>query len=125
VTAAQRRKHDLAYACFLVPGAISLASAIPMGGEAAGALGFMVLVPLALLALVTIPIGIFYSAVLWRDGVLPCLSILTVLLIVEVMTESGSVAFYNAATGPVYGMLVLVLEASWFLWRRRRAVQVA
>jgi hypothetical protein len=32
----------------------------------------------------------------------------------------GSVEFYNA-TGRVYGVLVLVLEATWFLLRRQRA----
>jgi hypothetical protein len=129
VTPAQRRMHDIAYACFLVPGTISLAitigSAFPMDDGTAGGFGFLVLVPLAVLSLATIPIGIYCSVVLWRDGVLPCLSILTILLIVEVMTEAGSVAFYNASTGPVYGVIVLVLEASWFLWRRRLAVQVA
>lgn len=124
MTAAQIRKHDIAYGCFLAPGVVSLiaaiASAIPLDSGTAGGIGFLVLIPLTSAALVVIPIGFFYSIVYWRDGVLPLLSILTILMIAEVVTESGSVEFYNA-TGLVYGILVLMLEASWFLLRRQRA----
>jgi hypothetical protein len=63
--------------------------------------------------------GIYFSIVLWRDPVLPALSILTILMIAEIVTEAGSVTFYNA-TAWVYGILVLVLDANWFLLRRRR-----
>jgi hypothetical protein len=91
-----------------------------MDSGIAGGIGFLVLIPLAMAALVTGLIGIFYSIVLWRDGVLPLLSVLTILMVVEIATEAGSVAFYNAS-GLVYGLLVLVLEASWFLLRRQRA----
>jgi predicted Na+-dependent transporter len=124
VTVTQRNKHDIAYGCFLAPAAVSLiaavASAIPMDSGTAGGIGFLVLIPLAIVALVAVPIGVFYSVVFWRDGVLPLLSILTILMVAEAVTEAGSVEFYNA-TGLVYGILVLVLEASWFLLRRRRA----
>ena len=119
----QRAKHDAAYGCFVPPGACSLiaalASAIPMDSGTAGGIGFLVLMPLALLALVSVPFGIYLSMVLRRDVILPLLSLLTILMVVEVATEAGSVTFYNA-TGVVYGLLVLVLEASWFLLRRRR-----
>jgi hypothetical protein len=91
-----------------------------MDSGIAGGIGFLVLIPLAMAALVTGLIGIFYSIVLWRDGVLPLLSVLTILMVLEIATEAGSVTFYNAS-GLVYGLLVLVLEASWFLLRRQRA----
>lgn len=124
MTAAERRKHDIAYGCFLAPGAVSLiaaiAGAIPMDSGTAGGIGFLVLIPLAMVALVAVPVGVFYSIVFRRDGVLLLLSILTIFMLAEVVTEAGSVEFYNA-TGLVYGILVLVLEASWFLLRRRRA----
>jgi len=96
----------------------SVASAIPIDGIAGG-IGFLVLIPSALAALVAVPIGLYYSIELWKDGVLPLLSILTMLMIAEFVTEAGSVDFYNA-TGLVYGILVLMLEASWFLFRRGR-----
>ncbi len=126
---AQRGKHDLAYACFLVPLALSAVIAIgtfaPIDDATAAGLGLAVAVPLALAALIAVPVGIGFSVVLWRDGILPCLSVLTVLWIVEVITQAGSVAFYNATTGPIYASFVLVLEASWFLWRRMRGQRAA
>jgi len=59
------------------------------------------------------------SIVQWRDGLLPVLSALTIALIIEVATEAGTVDFYNASTA-IYGVVVLVIVASWFLLRRRR-----
>jgi len=127
MTLAQRKKHDRAYLFFIFPGLASLAAAlggmVPMDTGSAAGLGFFVLIPLALVGLITVPVGIYYSVVFWRDGVLPCLSILTILLFVEITSEAGSAAFYNATTGPVYGLASLGLEASWFFWRRWRAVE--
>lgn len=123
MTAAQRRKRDIAYGCFLFPAAAGLIEwmlrATPIDKEAAAVLAFLVLVPLTIAALAAIAIGVFLAIVLWRDGVLPILSILTILAVAEIATEAGSVQFYNA-TGPIYGTLVLLLEATWFLLRRRR-----
>lgn len=123
MTHAERTKRDIAYCCFLPLGMVSLIaaidSAIPMDSGTAGGMGFLVLIPLTLVALISIPMGIYFSIVLWRDPVLPALSILTILMIAEIVTEAGSVTFYNA-TAWVYAILVLVLEANWFLLRRRR-----
>jgi hypothetical protein len=59
---------------------------------------------------------------LWRDGILPLLAVLTIATVGVITTEAVSVAFYNA-TSRAYGVLALVLEASWFLVRRRRAIR--
>jgi len=116
-------KLDLAYACFVPPVIVSLISAvgtvIPMSTGVAGGLGFLVLIPLTLLALVSLPAGIYLSFVLRKDIVLPLLSVLTILMAAEVISEAGSVAFYNATTW-VYAVLGTILVASWFLVRRRR-----
>jgi hypothetical protein len=90
-----------------------------MSTGVAGGVGFLVLIPLALLGLISVPTGIYLSFVLRDDVVLPLLSVLTLLMVVEVITEAGSVAFYNA-TAWVYGVLGTILVASWFLVRRWR-----
>jgi Ca2+/Na+ antiporter len=90
-----------------------------MSSGVAGGIGFLVLIPLSLAALVSVPTGIYLSIVLRKDIVSPLLSVLTILMLAEVITEAGSVAFYNA-TAWVYGFLVIILEASWFLVRRWR-----
>ena len=118
----QRAKRDIAYGCFLPPGIASTVTAIgnvvPMDTGMAGGVGFLVLLPLAMMSLITIPIGITLSILCWRDGVLPVLSVLTILWVTEIVTEAGSVQFYNAATGTVYAALVFTLTGSWFLVRR-------
>ena len=123
VTKSPRNRHDLAYACFLPPVIVSLISAlstvIPMSTGAAGGIGFLVLIPLTLLALVSVPTGIYLSFVLRKDVVLPVLSVLTILIVVEVITEAGSATVYNA-TAFVYGVLGTILIGSWFLVRRWR-----
>jgi hypothetical protein len=115
-----RRKRDIAYSCFLIPGAAcvtaAIAGAFPMKDGNAAAIGFFILIPLTLVALAAIPIGIFYSIVLWRDGVLPFLSIFTLILVVIFLAGGESMM---ELSGWIYGILVLILEASWFFLRRR------
>ena len=114
-----KRKHDIAYSCFLVPAAlcliVAIADAVAMNDANAALMGFFVLIPLTLVALVATLIGVFYSIVFWRDGVLPMLSFLTLIMIMVVLLEVGKIELY----GLLYGILVIVLEASWFLKRRR------
>ena len=116
-------KHDLAYACFLPPVIVSLISAastvIPMSSGVAGGIGFLVLIPLTLLALMSMPIGIYFSIVFRKDIFLPILSALTIFMVVEVITEAGSATFYNAIAW-IYGISGMILIASWFLVRRWR-----
>jgi len=114
-----KRKHDIAYGCFFVPAALSLiavtADAVPMNDANAALIGFFVMIPLTVVALVTTLIGVFYSILLWRDGVLPILSLLTIIMITVVFSDAGKIEL----CGLIYGILVLVLEGSWFLKRRR------
>ena len=123
---AQRRKreHDLAYYGFLVPGILaligSLGGAMTADTTIAAAVGFFILIPLAIVALAAVPAGVVYSIKVRTDAALWLLSILTIVMVIEVFAEAGSAGFYNAM-GLVYGLLVLALEASWFLLRRERA----
>jgi hypothetical protein len=84
--------------------------------------------PLMLASLAALPIGAFYSIVFWRDGGLPLLSFLTISMVAIVVTvvydqsARGNVAdSFGAPYGmlALIGVLVLIVEASWFLWRRR------
>jgi len=115
-----RSKHDIAYGCFLVPVALGLtgvvAERVPMNDANAAGIGFFILIPLTLAALAATVIGVFCSIVLWRDGVLPFLSVLTLLMATLLFLETGKTWVY----GLIYGILVLLLEASWFFVRRRR-----
>ncbi len=120
-----RRKHDIAYGCFLVPAAFCLiaaiADAVPMKDTNAAFIGFFVLIPLALAGVVAILIGVIFSIVFWRDGVLPILSVLTlILVIVAAVVSKGGVKM--DVYGLIYAILVLVLEGSWFLARRHRQI---
>jgi len=113
------RKHDMAYACFLVPWAAAVIGVIPnvvkISDANAAGIGFFVLIPLSMLALVTVPVGIFYSIVFWRDGVLPLLSIVTIGMM-AIIFGTDLADYY----GWLYAVLVMILEGSWFLLRRRK-----
>ena len=80
-TPTERRNHDIAYACFIPPGIVHLIAGvshfIPMDSGTAGGIGFLILIPLTIAAIVAVPIGIFYvvSFSLWRDPVLMSVSI--------------------------------------------------
>jgi hypothetical protein len=60
MTAAQRRKHDIAYGCFFPPVTACLAelmaNTIPGDTSTAAGVGFFLLIPLTMVALVTIPV---------------------------------------------------------------------
>ena len=123
-----RSKRDIAYGCFIVPWAACLVCAtVPTD---IGTAGFFVLMPLMIGSLAAMPIGIFYSIVFWRDGGLPLLAILTIVMVVVVVTgvydQLAHSRIANSLGEPydtllvVTGVLSLILEASWFLLRRRR-----
>ncbi|MBX3703643.1 MAG: hypothetical protein KF822_07710 [Steroidobacteraceae bacterium] len=115
--------HGLAYACFLPPGIAAFVAAlpavIPMGTGTAGGIGFLVLIPLALLSLASIPYGLYLAFRLRRDAWLPALAAATVAMLVVMFTEPGTPRQQNLFFGG-YGAFALVAVAGWFLWRRRR-----
>lgn len=112
-----RRKHSIAYFCFLAPGALGLVmivGAIPMNDANAAGLGFFVLIPLTLASFVTIPFGVLYS-IRCRDGLLLFLSAFTLFLFVAMFAElEGTMWLW-----PVYGICVLILEVRWWFFLRR------
>lgn len=112
-----RSKYDLAYGCFLLCGTsalvIGIASLIPMDSGAAGVLGFLVAIPLALASLVALIIGIVLSLLLWRHWPLPLLSGMTILFVAEMIVEAGPTMLYNAAPF-LYGVGNLAICGIWF-----------
>ncbi len=84
----------------------------------AGGIGFLLLIPLALLALFSIPVGIVLAIQHRKDPVLMTLVVLTVLYLVEIITEAGDAKFYNTVLF-LYGIVGLVLLGWWFLLGRK------
>lgn len=119
----RRSEHDLAYLCFLPPTIVSLISAVgtfvPMSDGTAGGIGFLVLIPLSLASVLSVPIGIVLSVLFRKDLALPLLSILTIVLVVEVFSEAGPPAFRNGVTW-AHGIGATLVVGSWFLVRRWR-----
>ena len=116
-------RQGLAYVCFLPPIIASLiagmGAVLPLGDGAGGVLGLGVLVPLAMMSLVSVPIGIILTILYRRDVFLLVLSVLTIFLVAEIVTETGSAEAYNAI-GWLYGIFGAILEVRWFRIRRRR-----
>jgi hypothetical protein len=112
-----RFKYDLAYGCFLFCGAsalvIGVMGAFSMDSGAAGVLGFLVAIPLALASIAALVVGIVLSLSLWRHRPLLLLAGMSILFVAEVVSEAGSVAFYNAAPF-LYGIGSLAICGIWF-----------
>jgi hypothetical protein len=119
-----RSKYDLAYGCFLLCGASALVvgvlSATPMDSGAAGGLGFLVAIPLALASIVALVVGIVLALLLWKHWPLLLLAGMTILFVTEIVTEAGPVAFYNAVP-LLYGIGSLVICGIWFSVLRAKA----
>lgn len=117
------RRRDIAYGCFLIIGFTSLfssiISAIPMSTGLAGGLGFLVLLPLSVASLVAMFVGVFLSLTILKHWPLLFLSVFSLLFLLEIITEVGSVIFYNT-TGWVYGIITTGFSISWFLFSRKK-----
>lgn len=110
---ASRSLHDVAYSCFLFCGLANLIIiALPLFPVDIGVLGFGVGIPLVVAALIVMPVGILVSLVV-RSWPLLALSALSILVVLEIVTEYGPAAFYNA-TPIVYGIAVVALCGRWF-----------
>lgn len=123
-----RFKYDLAYGCFLLCGASALVvgvmGAIPMDSGAAGVLGFLVAIPLAVASIAALVVGIVLSLLLWRHWPLPLLAAMTILFVAEVVTEAGTPALYNTAPF-LYGIGSLAICGIWFIVVRGKAFSYA
>jgi hypothetical protein len=121
----QRRRCDIAYICFLIPGASALIGTV--GGLLVSVLhleaayfGFFVLVPLALLSAVTLLIALVLTLMIGRrDHALIAMSIAAVCLVIFVATGLGGDFFLFSIAPVLYGLLVVVLGANWFVVRRK------
>lgn len=125
MTRATRRRHDVAYLCFLPAVLVALLvtalALVPLSTGTAGGLGLLVLVPLSLVALAALPMGLYLALRHRHDRALLTLALATLALLALVMTEAGAPAWRNAATA-AYVVLALVIELSW-LSRRRAGVR--
>lgn len=121
-------KYDLAYVRFLPPGLACLTSiastAIPIATDGVEALGLLILIPLMLATLLWMPTGIYISTLLRRDSALSLLLLATIFMVAvfvlnDFLAEPWLVSFSNTSA-KAYGILVMSLEALWFLIRRRQ-----
>jgi hypothetical protein len=128
MTNAQRIKHDRAYACYLPLGIAG--SLLYIVNETRNVdlfvwTAFLVILPLAISSLIVVPIGIYLSAVLWRDPLLLFLATLTILMVfyaTMLATTEVDLDFLNMNGEEVvlgYGILVLAVETTWFAIVRR------
>ena len=117
------RNYDVAYGSFLFCGLVALLTSvlsyIPMDSGTAGGIGFLVLIPLALASLGAMAVGIVQAIRYYRHWPLIILSVLTLLFLAEIVTEYGSVKFYNMAP-IIYGLCVCAICFAWFGFLRKR-----
>ncbi len=117
------KRCNIAYICFLIPGACvflgTIAPLFPSGIMEPAYFGFFVLIPLALVSAVTIPVAVVLTFTVGRrEPALILLSIATMVVVVEGLSEFGGDLVFNAVH-VLYGLLVVVLEANWFFIRRK------
>lgn len=123
ITVIDRARQDRAYLCFLPSGLLAVAAGIaastPMDTGTAGGVGYLVLLPLVLFVLVFAPRGIFLAIMLRRDYMFLMLSVLTVLWVVAMLAEFGP-EMVRSAGSIIYGCMVYLLVATWFVRTRRQ-----
>ena len=99
-----RRKYDVAYGCFLYIGLLNLffmiAGFIPMGTQTAAIFGYIVGVPLGVVAIVALVVGIGYAISLRDHMPLGILSLSTIIYIIVLASQFGP---------PVLPTLLLIL----------------
>jgi len=121
----QRRRHDIAYISFLIPGACAFLGTI--GSLIVSELdiepayfGFFVVIPLMLISAATIPVAIVLTFTIGRrDPALILLFIASIVVVAEGLTEFGGDFFAFNVIPVLYVLLVVVLEVNWFFFRRK------
>ena len=91
----------------------------PMGARFSGPFGFLVFIPLFLGSMAALLLGLIYTVKLYHHWPLVLLALLTLLFVAEVVTEFGSVLFYNLAP-LIYGVSACGFSFAWFLIMRKR-----
>lgn len=117
------RKFDVAYGCFMFCGVTALLvgglSYVSMDVTTSSAFGFFVFIPMTLASLVAMAIGIGIAIKFYYYWPLGILALLSILFVAELVTESGSVEFFNLA--PIlYGTGACWISLWWFLMARKR-----
>ena len=114
---------DFVYGCFLVCGLIILilafVSIIPVDSNTAVGLGFFVAIPLTMLLLFIMFIAVLSTIFFRRNGQLIILSIITLLLVIELIGEFGPPFLYEASP-IIYAIVTFTITISWFFVYRKR-----
>ena len=108
---------DLGYGAYLFCGLatllISIASYIPMDNGTSGVLGLLFFVPLVIATAGAMAVGLIQTLKNYKHWPLVVISVLSVLLVMEIMTEFGPVWFYNSVP-LIYGTVTCLLSIAWF-----------
>ena len=121
----QRKRRDIAYICFLIPGACAvlgtIGSLLISGLDIEpGYFGFFVLVPILLISVVALPVAMVLTLIVGRrDPALIALFVASILVFVAGVTGLGGDLFAFNIAPILYGVLVVVLGANWFVVRRK------
>ena len=118
-----RKARDRAYGCFLIPGAwalcVTIATFSTLTPPTAAGLGYFVLLPLGLAAMVTIPVGIVLTLKVDPDPALALLAVATIAVVAAICGDYTSAVVVMTLLFTIYGLLVFALAGWWFLVRRK------
>jgi hypothetical protein len=116
------KSYDIAYSSFLICGVVVLLTAItsliPMSTGTAGSIGFLILIPLSIISAIALLVGLLYAIRLRQHMPLTVLAILSVLFVVEVISEFGPSLFYNSVNW-IYGSIAIFMPLWWFFIKRK------
>ncbi len=116
-TAKRKTKHARAYCCFFPLAALSLVLvlllSVSVGKQLFATVALLVLAPLAVAAVVTTPMGMFYTLFIRRDTALHFISFLSVVQILELFVALLAPGLH-ILTGSVYSFLVTAFSVYWF-----------
>lgn len=116
-------QYDMAYGCFTFCGLVALLigmfTFLPIGFESAGGFGYLLLIPLTAMSLGAMLLGLVFAARLLRHRPLALLTLASLLLVAEIVTEFGPVLLFNLAP-LIYGVIACGLGCVWFFALRRR-----
>jgi len=118
-----RKQLNTAYGCFLFCGLMILftiiLSYIPMDNGTAGTIGFLILVPLFLIWLITNIAGLWLAIKLWHYSEFRILTCTTLIVIIEMLSEAGPAELYNTVL-LLYAVITTILPLRWFFVRRKQ-----